>query len=378
MNEVLAIERALRCIDEKSPTLGSDVTRVPVSAYLDPARFASELAVIFGQAPIVVGHASQLAQPGSYFTTELVGRPLLLTRPPAGPPRAFLNACRHRGTQLVTAAEGQGATTFVCPYHAWTYHCDGRLLGICHERSFGEIDRATHGLVALPLVERFGLLWLALAGEAAPPCTSALEDELRWLGLEGHVRFQPYRRRFAFNWKLGIDGGLEAYHFRYAHANTIAELFFDNLLVYEDYAPSARMTLAKRTITSLPGVARERWKLREHANLLYFLFPNTFLLAQADSVALIRMLPVSLNESDIEITMLLPEAPATDKALRHFEKIRSLMLAALEEDFVLGERIQATLASGANSHLSFGRNEALLASFHRELDARLLARGRLA
>ena len=370
LSEEEEIEEVLRRLAHQETALADTVTTVPVADYLDAERYRAELALL-RRTPIVVGHASQLAAPGQFFTTELAERPLLLTRPAHGPARAFLNACRHRGTKLVCEAAGQGAQSFVCPYHAWTYHCDGRLLGIAHEKAFGTVDRSALGLVPVPLTERFGLLWLTLEGDGVPELAPELAAELRWLDLERHVVFRPYQRIWKHNWKLGIDGGLETYHFRFAHAQTIASYFFDNLLVYKDYEPSARLTLAKKTIQGLPNLPKERWRLREHANLLYFLFPNTFLLVQADYVALIELRPRAIDETAIGITMLIPEAPQTDKALRHWEKNRDLMIRALDEDFALGERIQQTLASGANRHLTFGRNESLLASFHQAIATRL-------
>lgn len=364
------LEGILRCLAHPETALADTVTTVPVTDYLDAGRYRAELALL-RRTPIVVGYASRLAEPGQFLTTELAGRPLLLTRPEQGPARAFLNACRHRGTRLVCEAEGQGARSFVCPYHAWTYHCDGRLLGIAHEQAFGAVDRSTLGLVPVSLTERAGLLWLTLEGDAPPELAPELDAELRGLELSRHVTFRPYQRTWKLNWKLGIDGGLETYHFRFAHAQTIASYFFDNLLIYKKYGPSARLTLAKKTIQGLPDLPKERWRLRDHANLLYFLFPNTFLLVQADYVALILMSPRAIDETAIDITMLIPEEPRTEKALRHWERNRDLMIRALDEDFALGERIQQTLDSGANRHLTFGRNEPLLKSFHQALAVRL-------
>ena len=42
--------------------------------------------------------------------------------------RAFLNVCRHRGAQLCTESEGQVKRSLRCPYHAWTYALDGKLI----------------------------------------------------------------------------------------------------------------------------------------------------------------------------------------------------------------------------------------------------------
>jgi phenylpropionate dioxygenase-like ring-hydroxylating dioxygenase large terminal subunit len=378
MDEAKEIRKILRYLEHQEIDLAPEITKTPIESYTNPERFEQEQRLLFRSYPLVLGHSSRLSEPKSFFTDEIANVPILCTWPSKGEPRAFINACRHRGTKLVCEASGRDCEAFVCPYHAWTYHSDGRLLGISHEKTFGKIERSDAGLAPLSLVSRFGLLWLCVEGQATVDISEPLAAELRWLDMESHVVFQPYKRRWNFNWKLGIDGGLESYHFRYAHAKSIYPLFFDNLLSYEDYAPNARLTLPKRTIKTLPPEPDEHWKIREHANLLYFIFPNVFLLVQADYIALIRMTPISPKESDIEITMLLPEAPNTEKATRHWEKNRALMIDALEEDFTLGERIQATLYSGANTHLTFGRNELGLTRFHQEINQRLSEKPRSA
>jgi phenylpropionate dioxygenase-like ring-hydroxylating dioxygenase large terminal subunit len=364
------IERVLRHLRDGTGELGDATSRQPVEDYLDPAIFERELALIFGCSPLVIGHVSRLPAPGSFFTETIAGVPLLLTRPREGETRAHINACRHRGTLLVAAQEGT-STTFTCPYHAWTYHADGRLLGVAHEKTFGPIDRACHGLVSLPVVERAGLLWVGLERESALELDvpDALATQLDWLGMSEHVVLRSHRQRWRFNWKLGVDGGLEAYHFRHAHAASIYPLFFDNLLVYDAYGPHARLTLPKRTISEAGNAPTAR--IRDHANLLYFLFPNCFLIAQSDYVALIRMTPISALESDIEIAMVVPERPTSDRARRYWDINFDLLVGALDEDFRLGERIQATLASGANPHLTFGRNEMGLTRFHASVFERL-------
>lgn len=373
MDEQKEIEQVLRYLEQQETDLAEQPTKSPVSVYLDQARFEAELRAFFQGYPVLIGHASKLKEPGSFFTEEVVGVPLLFTHPAKGGPRAFLNVCRHRGTKLVWETEGRGKESFACPYHAWTYHADGRLLGIAHEKTFGEVERGQMGLVPVSLVERFGLLWVSLKENTSLEIPEGLAEELRWLGMEGHVIFpKTYRRRWRFHWKLGIEGGLEAYHFRYAHAKSIAPLFFDNLLIYRNFAPHGRLLLPKRTITTLRDAPQSEWSLRTHANLLYFLFPNAFLLAQPDYTAIVRISPLSIKESEIEITMIIPEAPTSEKAQRHWEKNYELMIGALDEDFTLGERIQETLTSGANTHLTFGRNELGLSLFHQELTKRLL------
>ena len=86
-----------------------------------------------------------MSNPGDYFTTELVGDPLLVVRDEDHRIRVLSNVCRHKWTQV---ASGEGNTNrFVCPYHAWTYGLDGRLLGARFMERSTEFDL---GRCALP------------------------------------------------------------------------------------------------------------------------------------------------------------------------------------------------------------------------------------
>ena len=56
--------------------------------------------------------------------------------------RAFHNVCRHRGTRLCTTDDGAFHGSIQCPYHAWTYELDGRLLGAPQMDEVEGFDRA--------------------------------------------------------------------------------------------------------------------------------------------------------------------------------------------------------------------------------------------
>src|SRR5258708_14118927 len=99
---------------------------LPSHLYTAPAPFAEEKERIFARSWQVVGHRDQVMSPGDYFTTELVGEPLLLVRGAAGELRGFYNVCRHRAGP---PAEGCGSRKlFRCGYHGWTYGLDGALI----------------------------------------------------------------------------------------------------------------------------------------------------------------------------------------------------------------------------------------------------------
>lgn len=107
---------------------------------------------LFRHYPLFVGLSGRIAKPGDYLAEDHAGLPVLLVRGDDGAARAFVNQCRHRGAPVV---KGCGrASGFSCPYHAWRYDRQGDLIVIPDERSFPGVERASHGLVPLPLVQR--------------------------------------------------------------------------------------------------------------------------------------------------------------------------------------------------------------------------------
>src|SRR5262249_61596426 len=132
---------------------------------------------LFRQHPILMGFASEWATPGASRTDDYAGVPILTVRGRDGKLRAFLNVCRHRGAKV---AQGCGeARAFSCPYHAWTYDLAGRVMGIPDERCFPGVRPERPMLTALPLCEKYGLVW-AIASPAEDVATDFDIDP--WLG----------------------------------------------------------------------------------------------------------------------------------------------------------------------------------------------------
>jgi len=333
-------------------------THLPVAAYADAA------VELFRRTPIAVGHVAQLPQPGDFFTHDAAGLPLLVARGDDGRIRAFLNVCRHRGTRVEGAPCGH-KKAFVCPYHAWSYARDGRLLGIPHESGFAGIDRDERGLVAVPCDEAAGLIFVCPDApfDAAAYLSPVLDDLLGFGIASGHV-YAPRAFTKQLSWKLAIDIFLEAYHLRSAHGRSIYPLFFDNVALVDLMGPHIREVLPKRTIREA-GVAAS---LRHHANILYQLFPNTLVLVEPDHAAIVHMWPRGAGETLLTAYTLVPEPPATDKARAHWDANNAILYDAIDEDFAMGESIQRGLASGANRTVVFAAFEHALAHFHRQVD----------
>ncbi len=95
--------------------------------YADPQVFAGEMERVFAPAWMFAGHACEILKAGDWFTHEIGAESIVAVRGADRKIRAFHNVCRHRGSRICLGASGQ-TQAFVCPYHAWAYDLNGRLL----------------------------------------------------------------------------------------------------------------------------------------------------------------------------------------------------------------------------------------------------------
>ncbi|HWO26320.1 MAG TPA: SRPBCC family protein [Kofleriaceae bacterium] len=377
------VRRVLAHLEQRTTDAEAAPSTVPVAAYADPARLERERARLFRDLPLAIGHASQLPAPGDFITHDATGAPLLVVRTDDGAVAAYLNVCRHRGTRVEAAPCGQ-RKAFVCPYHAWSYGRDGRLLGVPHEDGFAGLDRDARGLVRVPAGVAAGFVFVRPRPPAPGEALDLGPELAAWLGplaadLDGfgcatsHV-YDPRTQARALSWKLAIDVFLESYHLRTTHRSTIYGMFFDNLGLVDPVGPHTRNVFPKRSIrelAALPDLAarpESEWSLRRHANVLFHLFPNTLILVQPDHAAVLHLWPDGPARAVLTSYTLVLEPPATDKARAYWDANNKILYDAIAEDFQMGESIQRGLASGANQELVFGAFEHALAHFHRQIE----------
>ena len=366
--EVTLMEELMRLHSQKSAFLDESVSHSPALQYFDEEIFQAEQARIFRQMPHALAHISELPKPGSFIRRQLAGLPVLLTRDEDNQIHAFLNVCRHRGTQLESATEGC-KHRFSCPYHAWTWDNRGELLRIPHEdQGFPAMDKKALGLKRLGCVNKYGMIWVSPMGEETPDVDemlAGLGQDFDWVDIENAKVTHSEEKTWAVNWKIVTETGLEAYHFRVAHRKTIAPYFHDNLSSYQQFGPHIRSILAKKTLTELADTPREHWRVRDHAQVLYTVFPSSAFLVQSDHVFWLQMEALSPSSTRIRMHTLVPKDRAQSvNDLAHWQKNHHISVATLTEDFEIGEKIQLGLDSGANTDLLFGRFEGALAALN--------------
>jgi Rieske 2Fe-2S family protein len=188
-------------------------TLLPGRAYHDAAIHEWEREQFFRGDWMAVAREDEAREPGTYFLTELDGEEIVVVRGRDGELRAFYNVCRHRGTAVVEDASGK-VVRFQCPYHAWIYDLDGRLIRAKHTEDLDGFSLETSGLVPIHLETWQGFVFLNLSDDAAP-LADQLGDLVENLGRFSFDRLRPARRMdydVAANWKFIAENYSECYH----------------------------------------------------------------------------------------------------------------------------------------------------------------------
>ena len=187
---------------------------LPAAYYTDETYFRREMERLFARMWVSAGRVEQVGRPGQYILREFLGESIIITSNAAGKINAFYNVCRHRGTKLCTEPSGAFAGSIQCPYHAWTYDLDGRLIGAPHMDEVPHFRKADYPLNTVHADVWDGHIFINLSPEPAP-----LMEQLASLP----AKFTPWRmqdlrlgHRIVYdlktNWKLIIQNYNECLH----------------------------------------------------------------------------------------------------------------------------------------------------------------------
>jgi Rieske 2Fe-2S family protein len=191
-----------------------DARTLPARYYTDVDLYKAEMDRLFGRMWFYVARSEEIERPGQFVVRELNGYNIVVTRNAGGRVTAFHNVCRHRGTRLCAEAAGKFAGSIQCPYHAWTYDLDGRLIGAPHMDEVPHFRKSDFPLHAVRADEWDGHVFLSLAqnGPSLKEQLGTLVERFRsW-------RMQDLRlgRRIVYdvkaNWKLIIQNYNECLH----------------------------------------------------------------------------------------------------------------------------------------------------------------------
>ncbi len=200
---------------------------LPSRCFVNADIYAREMETIFRHCWQPIGHAADVAEPGSYITGRVAGQDVAVVRGRDGCLRGFFNVCRHRGHRLL---QGKGHLTaaIICPYHAWAYGLDGRLRAAPNAKNVTGFDPGRVALAPIG-VAVIGALVLVNLDAAAP----SFQEEFP--GVEEELSaFAPRLSELAFhrssvvemacNWKVAVENYGECYHCAHAHPTLMTGL----------------------------------------------------------------------------------------------------------------------------------------------------------
>ena len=171
-----------------------------------------------------------------------------------------------------------------------------------------------------------------MAGSGSPPALKrnrvidnflgGLAEDFAWLDVGNLKIVHEETGERAANWKILVEGGIESYHFRIAHRDTIGPLVQDNLSSYRVFGRQIRSILTRARLDAMTAQPKERWSLRSVTNLVYTVFPSAQLLVQKDHVVWIQGVPLAPDRILVRIATLAPSDfdPANAEAVLHWRK----------------------------------------------------------
>jgi Rieske 2Fe-2S family protein len=204
------------------PTLGgSDYTSADV--------YEQEREKIWWGDWVCAGRTEEVANPGDYIVRDIAGESVLITRNQDAELHGFYNVCSHRGTKFVDDIEGTGSVrkAFKCPYHAWTYDLNGRLIGTPNVKEDELFDRSAFPLHPIHVDSYAGFLFVNLESEPSRPLMEALTD-----GAESITVFERFKMdelrigaRIVYeveaNWKIVVENYNECLHCPQIHPELV-------------------------------------------------------------------------------------------------------------------------------------------------------------
>jgi glycine betaine catabolism A len=336
--------------------------------------FDAERERIFARNWYYAGRDEALVEAGDFVTVDVAGESVIVLRAQDGRLHGFYNVCRHRGSRLCDDASGQMKGAVKCPYHAWSYSFDGRLIGTPNVAR-DEIDRDALGLWPVVVDTWQGFVFVHLDPDPVP-----LET---WLGGQhdgplGFARFNLGELRIGHrtltevdaNWKILIENYNECLHCPSVHPELVAVVpAFRKGSVFEAHRDDGGVGIAgggssftrtgRSSLPVMPG-------LDEHdATSLHgcTVFPNMFIDVTGTGAIATALQPHEPGRTSVVTEYLfLPEtiaAPGFDPS----EIVEFSELVA-HQDYVVCERVQRGVRSRAFTHGVLAEKDALLDGFN--------------
>jgi len=342
---------------------------IPSPWYFDSQIAELEQQSVFAKTWQVVGRADQVRERGSFFTTDLAGEPIVVSRGDDGVLRSFYNVCRHHAAAVVPEAQGT-AKQFRCPYHGWTYGIDGALKGMVEFEGVCNFDREKNGLVPVKVDTWENFVYVNLDRHAMPlhDFLGKVPEIVAPLQLTKKLKYFG-RRIYTLhcNWKVFVDNYLDGgYHVPHTHKG------LSSVIEYTKYTIENFERACLQSSPLSPGKKSEAGVAATRRGRAYYLwiYPNFMINAYEGVMDTNLVLPMGVDKCAVVFDYYF--ADVSKKAAKHNLASIKVSEKVQDEDMAICDSVQRGLASRAYvaGRLSV-RREAGEHLFHRLLHADL-------
>ncbi len=344
--------------------------------YTSPNRFAAEREALFHRMPLVAGFSQDVPNHGDVMLFEAAGPSIIVGRGKDGEIRAFRNMCTHRAAKLLLGEEAacQRKPRLTCPFHAWTFDLEGKLIAQPGKAGFEGHPEGARNLLPVSAVEWNGIIFVQIEGEM--DLEAHLGDFAPVLAMMELGTAEPVKRGHidcAANWKYALDTYGEGYHFASLHPNNIGITHLSDVALFDPFGRHHRVSFPTKAMAALAELDYDQWPVTDY-NGVHFLFPNTVIFVGAVEpgktfVQLFRLFPSDVGQMRCQFAIYAPGGVRDAAHRAETEMGYDLTEQVVRtEDYAQSEQSFANLlAAPADFNVVLGSNEIALQRLHRNI-----------
>lgn len=350
------------------PTLGS-------ADYASEEVYRQEQERIWWGDWVCVGRTEEISDPGDYVVRDVAGESIFIVRNDAGELRAFYNVCSHRGTKFVDDVEGTGSVrkAFKCPYHAWTFDLNGRLIGTPNVREDEHFDRSKYPLYDIAVDDYAGFLFVNMSGQPRP-LMEALTDGAETITVFERFKMQELRvgvrivYEVAANWKIVVENYHECLHCPTVHPELVKIMPLYRTGEVEEEGQTLGNSMGELTsftesgysaLPTLPGLD----DVDVHTFYGAYVFPNLILNYHSETVNSVTIHPLGPDRSLVVSEFLFAPETVADHGFDPSEVVDFRDLVA-RQDWEVCERAHTGVRSRFYANGWYPRQEKWIRSFN--------------
>ena len=260
-----------------------------------------------------------------------------------------------------------------CPYHAWSFGLDGKLLAVPFIEEYENFDKADFGLFPLEHGVSHGFIYVRFGDgqQSLDDYLAPIEEEMGLYRFGAMEPLVPVRSRIReVNWKNACDNYVDALHVRVAHPG-LNSLVRDTYRLTIDrgvdkiFAEAGTGKSAHASVTAYREVLPKADHLPEERQQMwtyYRLFPGLMFDVYPDQIDFMQFIPLTPTTCILrDGAYALPDGRREMKAARYLNW--RINRDVNFEDKGLIERVQDGMGTSRFQQGPLGKNEICLRSF---------------